>query len=291
MAIAFRAGGSLSVTNSGLGPLADLAGTWVGSGFNLVALPISPPPPPPPPQHNPNFFVKLNATHETLSFTPITAPIPDRGFEQPDIEYLGLHYLQQVSDAVTNAALHIETGMWLNVPATTAPAQQATVVRLATVPHGDALLMQGLVTPPAPVSPLPFPTLNSAPTAVPPGQIFGTGYGEKYDMPLPPGLPPNVGSSRAVISDPNVILAAAIQNQNIVQTTTLSITTVGAGGILNMPFVVTNANATQCTATFWIETVQTDAGQFLQLQYSQTVLLVFGGIIWPHISVATLIKQ
>ncbi len=53
-----------------------------------------------------------------------------------------------------------------------------------------------------------------------------------------------------------------------------------------------NANATQCTATFWIETVKNkDGSEFLQLQYSQTVLLDFGNIIWPHISVGTLVKQ
>ena len=34
-----------------------------------------------------------------------------------------------------------------------------------------------------------------------------------------------------------------------------------------------------------------DGSQFLQLQYTQTVLLVFDGVIWPHISVATLIKR
>lgn len=285
MTTAFRAGAPSAATAPKLGPLADLAGNWVGSGFNLVALPKSPPPPA---QHNPSFFVKLNATREMLNFTAITAPIPDRGFEQPDIEYLGLHYLQQVSDAVTNAALHIETGMWLNVPATTNPQQGPTVVRLATVPHGDSLLMQGAAEPAAPVSPLPFPTLNSAPT----GQIFGDGYGETYVQPLPPGLPPNVGSAREVISDPNVVLAAAIKGQNIVRTVTLVVTTTGAGGILNMPFVVKNANATQCSATFWIETVKNpDGSEFLQLQYSQTVLLFFGGITWPHISVGTLIKQ
>jgi hypothetical protein len=285
MTTAFRAGAPPATTNQRLGPLADLPGTWVGSGFNLVALPKSPPPAP---KHNPSFFVKLNATREVLNFTAITAPIPDRGFEQADIEYLGLHYLQQVSDAVTNAGLHIETGMWLNVPATTAPPQAATVVRLATVPHGDSLLLQGLVEPPAPTGPLPFPTLNSAPT----GQIFGTGYSENYHLPLPPGLPPNVGPALEVISNPNMVLTAAIKGQNIVRTVTLAITTTGAGGILNMPFVVTNANATQCSATFWIETVRhNDGREFLQLQYSQTVNLFFGGINWPHISVGTLVKQ
>jgi len=51
-------------------------------------------------------------------------------------------------------------------------------------------------------------------------------------------------------------------------------------------------------AIFWIETVQPKKGMpFLQLQYTQTVFLKFpaGGkgapIVWPHISVATLVKN
>jgi hypothetical protein len=72
------------------------------------------------------------------------------------------------------------------------------------------------------------------------------------------------------------------------------------GGITNIPFINVNANATSLTAIFWIETVQNpDGSTFLQLQYTQTVILdfpVFGPppsnpvvpISWPHISVATL---
>jgi hypothetical protein len=51
-------------------------------------------------------------------------------------------------------------------------------------------------------------------------------------------------------------------------------------------------------AIFWVETVQPiDGDPFLQLQYVQRVILDFpvkpnGSIIhWPHISVATLVKQ
>jgi hypothetical protein len=34
-----------------------------------------------------------------------------------------------------------------------------------------------------------------------------------------------------------------------------------------------------------------DGTRFLQLQYSQTVILDFFGLNWPHIAVATLVKQ
>jgi len=55
---------------------------------------------------------------------------------------------------------------------------------------------------------------------------------------------------------------------------------------------VRNANATKLDAIFWIETVeQPDGSTFLQLQYTQCVILNFLGIDWPHISVSTLTKQ
>ena len=67
------------------------------------------------------------------------------------------------------------------------------------------------------------------------------------------------------------------------------------GGISNIPFLLDNAKAVKFEATFWIETVEqpnsVEFPTFMHLQYSQTVMLEFGEIIWPHISVATLIKQ
>jgi hypothetical protein len=64
------------------------------------------------------------------------------------------------------------------------------------------------------------------------------------------------------------------------------------GGITNIPFVNTNAKATTMSAIFWIEKVQDSTGSiFMQLQYTQTVILDFIGIKWPHVSVATLVKQ
>jgi hypothetical protein len=51
-----------------LGPLADLAGTWVGGGFNLISLPDFDSRPP---STGPRAFrLKLNATIETLQFIP-----------------------------------------------------------------------------------------------------------------------------------------------------------------------------------------------------------------------------
>jgi hypothetical protein len=70
------------------------------------------------------------------------------------------------------------------------------------------------------------------------------------------------------------------------------ISTTPVGGIVNIPFVVKNANAVQMDAIFWIETVKHPLDtEFFQLQYIQRVILDFDKIHWPHISVATLIKE
>jgi hypothetical protein len=68
------------------------------------------------------------------------------------------------------------------------------------------------------------------------------------------------------------------------------------GGIENIPFLQTNADAATMFATFWIEEISAPT-KFLQLQYVQTVFLNFpalGGsgsnLSWPHVSVATLQK-
>ena len=97
----------------------------------------------------------------------------------------------------------------------------------------------------------------------------------------------------AWVVDPNKALAAAIVGQEITSTTMIAISTSpDPAGILNIPFSVSNAKPLQLDAILWIETVtQPDGSSFMQLQYTQTVLLTFLGINWPHVSVATLVKQ
>src|SRR5271168_926130 len=127
----FRASAPSGISNPRLGPLVELPGTWIGDGFNLISLPDK--------HDNKPFRLKLNATREVLNFQRVGAPIPNRGSAQDDISFLGLHYLQEVNDTVTKEALHLEPGIWLNVPPTTQPAGQSSVVRLASIPHGDTV--------------------------------------------------------------------------------------------------------------------------------------------------------
>ena len=124
-----------------LGLLRDLAGTWHGEGFNLIARPAF--------HYDQDLYLQLNKTRETLKFDPIGSAIPNRGFGQDDIELFGLTYLQQITDFHTGGALHIEPGIWVRQPNTTSPPESAPpgedlIARMGAIPHGNAILAQGL---------------------------------------------------------------------------------------------------------------------------------------------------
>ena len=183
-----------------LGLLQDLAGTWKGKGFNLIARPNF--------HDKTDLYLQLNQTRETLKFDPIGSSIPNRGFGQDDIELFGLTYLQQISDAAFDGALHIEPGIWVTqlstaFPPETAPAQGQLVARMGTIPHGNSLLAEGVAEPftGPPVLTVPgsqynfslFPSFNSTPFAVPPtapGIVFNAaGSSEKLTAPTVPATP------------------------------------------------------------------------------------------------------
>ncbi len=307
-----------------LGLLSELPGTWIGTGFNLI--------------WRPNFepiggvdsdhFLEINLTQEITKFDFIGAPIPNRGLAQDDITLFGVHYLQQVSDLVTLGALHIEPGIWINIPATTQPDAPLLngVARLSTIPHGNALVAQGQAfdAPPPPlftpanVNPfpigggpaIPFPELNlSAPA--------------NFRSTLPPTTAINPATLQGIVDNPNSMLEGAIAGQSFVDMTVITVATSASipvtdgppvtfpnagGGVENIAFLsslngvppppapphtLPNAVATDIFATFWIEEVNNPfaPGTFFQLQYTQTVYLNFAGLTWPHVSVATLVKS
>lgn len=292
-----------------LGALAELPGKWVGTGFNQIWRPFFP-------VATSDRFLELNLTKETLEFSDSIGNIPNRGLLQPDIELFGIHYLQQVSDALTGGGIHVEPGFWVTVPATTNPAEPATVVRMASIPHGTTVNAQGqaLVVNGGPqISPVsirPFP-IGSAPppnnaVAFPPFNEANLAVPSNFRSPAP--IPASI--TQAMVNNPNSVLTAAIAGQTITQTTVLIINTKApsappppsapnvGGGTDNIAFLQggaagPNANAAQMTAIFWIEHVAAGphGPAFLQLQYTQTVLLNFNGLSWPHVSVATLRKQ
>src|SRR5271163_2905598 len=161
-----------------LGFLAELAGTWEGVGFNLIARPDK--------QGGSPLFLELNQTFETLSFIPISSSIPNRGNAVDDIELFGLTYLQKISDAVTGGALHIEPGIWIHIPSQDSGGTQS-VARMGNIPHGNSLLAQGSAIKLDPfkgnpfdpdtvaaANTAPFPVEDAFPTtATPPGSGKG----------------------------------------------------------------------------------------------------------------------
>jgi hypothetical protein len=126
-----------------LGALRDLSGTWEGKGFNLIARPNF--------RDKADLYLQLNQTHETLTITPIGSAIPNRGFGQGDIELFGLSYLQKIHDHHHGGALHLEPGLWITQPCTTYPPEKPPpngwiIARMASIPHGSAVLAQGSAT-------------------------------------------------------------------------------------------------------------------------------------------------
>ena len=134
MAIAFRASGPIEQVRGNLGLLEELPGTFIGSGFNLIARPDK--------HNNKPFFLELNATHEILQFIAIGGDIPNRGSMQDDVNLHGVRYLQQVSDCTDHSQIHIEPGLWLHVPQIQDPPSDEAYVRQALIPHGDSVLAQ-----------------------------------------------------------------------------------------------------------------------------------------------------
>jgi prepilin-type processing-associated H-X9-DG protein len=295
------------LAGSVLGPLADLVGAggnpgvWKGTGFNQIWRPF----PGLPAQDR---FLELNETTEVLQFIEIPGDIPNRGLLQPDIDLHGITYLQKINDANVKvggkpAGIHIEPGIWISVPNTTNPQDPATVSRLANIPHGTSLVAQG--TAKTSTGAPTFAVASITPfTIAPPHTPISfpeTDLSKPSKFRTPPGDIPHV--TQPMVDNPNVVLAAGLAGKKIGAVTTLHVSTIdlnppsSGGGTSNIAFLDgaaggPNATAAQMDAIFWIEHFVDSKGKpGLQLQYTQRVLLNFNTLSWPHISVATLVKQ
>jgi hypothetical protein len=248
----------------------------------------------------------------------------------------------------------------MNVPASATPEHHATIVRMASIPHGVTVMMEGRTPSSTPVPgppiipdifPLPeFPTFTPGippdpasplPTVVTPKATDGNGI---QPVEIPAATPPvehlvpevtlrndTTGSQsngpyphtihQRYVDNPNVLLKDAIAHQHILGHITIHLDSRAARHeISNIPFLGNMANAFEtpfaanafvesARATFWIEWVRIPnyprlntepcpevkyiepfwpEGTYLQLQYSQVVILVFNKVRWPHVTVATL---
>jgi hypothetical protein len=301
---------------SDLGPVAlflndgDQSATWAGTGFNAIWRPFFDPVNAPQQHH----FLELNFIDETLTFERIPGKIFNRGLLQKDIAMFGVSYIDKINDAnvidpTTGKleGLHFEPGIWAIVPPTSAPQEPQTVVRMASIPHGTVINAQGTVDPqPVPGGP-DFPVASLTPTnlntTIPfqppfPEQTLTTASSFRTAATDVPGI------DQKIINDPNTVLENKLAGVTVHRTTTFSIATsnqpVPGGGIANTAFLEDagsaaspgNAQAVSTKAFFWVMDVTTADGVDQRwLQYSQSVILNFGPISWPHVTVGTLVRQ
>lgn len=294
-----------------LGPLTLLPGTWAnlpglpGRGWNSIALPFAGDP------VNPlHYRLLVNQYNEELRFSLVDAAVPNRGIRraaghvaESDQFLVTLDYDQMITQIAADdfpksglagapgLPIHREPGLWLFM--TNEVVDGNDIARLATVPHGDAVLALGTssVSPGGPK----IPVINGLPV----------GVVEKLENPyLAPYKHFHEHLFQGVFDpvNPTELLKEANQGVDIVRTTQLEVdSTTPTGGISNIPFIVKQANAASMKSTFWIQELAEKDRQGnpkLRLQYAQVVLLEFfstrdglpGRIRWPHVSINTMDK-
>lgn len=313
--------------NSGdpdLGPLALLPGVWAnlrdpadpasgplnGRGWNMIALPFATAPPP----AGFNYRLLMNQYNERMVVTTKDTRVPNRGIQpnppvapttETDQELVALDYEQGVVHIATEdfpvsplkqpipAAIHHEPGLFLFMKnQTDGPID---IARLGTIPHGDSLLALGDSEPPTPGPPT-IPPFSGLPIGIANPDPATSRYLEPYQhfIANPFGNLFRPDQTHALLVDGLGSLGP------IRQTTTLRFSTkIATGGIVNIPFVVDQANATEMESTFWImelEELAPDGQPRLIMMYQQVVMLDFfkrtddvrGLIKWPHVSINTM---
>jgi hypothetical protein len=333
----FRPGRPRGKVTEDLGLLAELSGTWEGQGFNLIARPEASGKSPLFLELNQTFeTLTFNAISSTIPNRGDAVP----DIELFGLTYLQ-KVVDLVTQGALHIEpgiwVHIPSGdengnqsvaRMGNIPHGNSLLAQGIALPVNPVPVGfdpdktapatTAPFRQNTPMPaPGTASAFkPFNLSDATPAAVdfrtpvgnpPAGQIPGTILG----LPL-----------QDIINDPVKLLTAALKGQTIKKMVVIEISTIdsipivdpanpaksipkkfpsGGGGIENIPFLQTNADAATMFATFWIEEIQgpTPDTNFFQLQYVQTVFLNFPIIAppappvpftWPHVSVATLRK-
>src|ERR1019366_6363529 len=171
-----------------------------------------------------------------------------------------------------------------------------TVARLASIPHGTAIVAQGTASTSAGAPVIPNTSIRPFTIGQPSALIEFAEETLTTASSFRTAGAGLTGVTQAMVSNPNSVLQAAIAGQHIQEATKLHVSTtdlpVQGGGTANTAFLKgaaqgPNAVSVSVNATFWLETIE-GSPAIQQLQYAQTVLLNFNGLSWPHITVATL---
>jgi hypothetical protein len=302
-----------------------------GRGWNCIALPfINPNAAPAPDNGTPprpvDYRLLVNQFNEVLRFDIVDDDVPNRGVSPDrtrnvDQFVVSLDYEQVIrqigvddeppsehrgGEGPDGPFIHHEPGLFLNlVDDPTTPVNPFGVARLGTIPHGDALLALGTarertddtnpVIPEFPGLPIGVPgTLDDSRYLAPYKHFHESLFKGVYDPTLPTAL-----LNR---SHPGFASTPFAPGRKILRTTEFVFdTTFGTGGIHNVPFVVSQANASEMKFQMWIIELEADNPEddpIMVLQYAQLVFLDFfprfdgqpGPIRWPHVSINTLMK-
>lgn len=313
-----------------LGPLKLLPGTWrnlrdpdrpgdpaanpfAGRGWNLIALPFARA------GETRTFRLLMNQYNEQLTFSTVDDKVPNRGItnERPamraDQRVAALDYEQMINQIAASDVsdsgdagpaglpIHHEPGLFLHMKVQRIDGFD--IARLATIPHGNAANAVGrsqvIDGPPLirPLSGFPHGITDDIATAVanatdPESNLFP--YHHFTVNPFKGVVPdPFPGFSPA---NANHLLEVGLPG-NVRRTTVLDLGTDAAeAGIVNIPFIDRQADATAMRSVFWIMELD-EPGPFgephLVLAYSQFIYLDFfdrpdgtpGLIRWPHISI------
>lgn len=319
-----------------LGPLSLLPGTWKntdalhGFGFNMIALPFAP--------GESGYRLLMNQYDEELHFSVVDKGVPNRGSRidpntgEPVIAdqiIVALDYDQKIvqiaaedfpesgeATKFSGQAIHKEPGLWLHM--TNENTAGIDIARLGTIPHGDSILAVGR----APDEPFPglpegvVPNVNGVvvgggenPNETDLEALYFAPYKHFHENPFKGSvdIPGFKGFEPVDMTD---LLRHALANVlpgEIKRTMRLHVdsTTDHAGvrssnhtGIINIPFVVRQAEASTMNATFLIYEVEdAETGEMRHfMQYVQNVILDFigrpdghpGRARWPHVSINTM---
>ena len=309
-----------------LGDLAKLAGRWTnpadqgdffrGRGWNMIALPFGDE------EGGFDYRVMVNQYNEVLEFSDAIGPVPNRGLNKPsDVEtdqtIFALDYQQAINQiAVDDSApstgpeivfnpgdgIHHEPGFFLNIM--DQQTDGLNIARLATIPHGNSVAAMGrsnVIDGPPTVNPVPALPIGATPDGSDP-VVSDRGYFAPYEaFAGDKAFGGVIGVPLFDVTKPHALLQQAIDSLKVKKTTILDLDTkLGTGGIVNIPFVVNQADTTEMTSTFYIMELEPNSpgGQAgFALAYIQMVMLEFfdrrdgveGKIKWPHVSINTMV--
>jgi len=197
--------------------------------------------------------------------------------------------------------MHVENGMFLNLSRTVDEKGKETIpdfniARSGTIPHGNSIMILG--TPPK--FNLGGPVIQDIQSVPRPKDKIGDGEGN-YLVPYGAELvirPEKFKNPALVLRNYNEELKA--KDHQIKNTVYFSFDSNNGGDVLNIPFLKRRANVKRMQAFFWLETVAIKkTGQvYDQLQYMQIMDIEFQKtndnkefVVWPHVTVNTLVKQ